>query len=245
MRVLIFCTIAVLFGSCDKNSNPLSSSGSNGQQVGASSRDLLSATNYTTLKIELDYMPGMRPTANTINNIKAFLTGVSNKPAGIEVMLTEIPSAGKSAYSLTDIQAIEAAERSQFTGGNVIGAYLLFVDGNYSQGNVVGIAYKNTSMCIFGKTIQDNSGGLLMPSTEKLETTVVEHEFGHILGLVDIGSPMQVNHKDSQNGSHCSNEACLMYFQVETTDALANLVNGPVPGLDQNCRNDLKANGGK
>ena len=43
-------------------------------------------------------------------------------------------------------------------------------------------------MVIFGKTIHDNSGALGQTSRTKLESTVLDHEFGHILGLVDIGS---------------------------------------------------------
>ena len=68
---------------------------------------------------------------------------------------------------------------------------------------------------------------------------------GHILGLVDIGSPMQTNHKDAAHGNHCNNTNCLMYYASETTDVLGFLITGNVPVLDANCRADLTANGGK
>ena len=129
--------------------------------------------------------------------------------------------------------------------GSQLGVYFLYTDGGYTEGNVLGIAFRNTSMCIFGKTIHDNSGGIGQASRTKLESTVLEHEAGHILGLVDVGTAMQTNHKDAGHGSHCNNTNCLMYYSSETTDVLGFLITGSIPTLDANCKADLKANGGK
>lgn len=100
-------------------------------------------------------------------------------------------------------------------------------------------------MVVFGKKIHDNSGGLGQASRTKLEATVLEHELGHLLGLVDIGSPMQTNHKDASHGNHCNNTNCLMYYAAETTDILGYLLTGNIPSFDANCIADMKANGGK
>jgi predicted Zn-dependent protease len=132
-----------------------------------------------------------------------------------------------------------------FTTGDEIGVYFLYTNGNFTENNVLGAAYRNTSMVLFGKKIHDNSGSLGQASRTKLEATVLEHEFGHILGLVDIGSPMQTNHKDAAHGNHCSNTNCLMYYASETTDILGFLVTGNIPAFDANCAADLHANGGK
>src|SRR4030095_6546174 len=124
-----------------------------------------------------------------------------------------------------------------------IALYILYTNGNYTDNNVLGIAYKNTSVVLFGKKINDNSGGLGQASRTKLVATVAEHEMGHLLGLVDLGSPMVTGHKDGAHGSHCSNTACLMYYASETSDILGFLITGNIPVLDVNCRADLQANG--
>ena len=163
-------------------------------------------------------MPGFQPDATAINNLKSFITSLVNKSAGVTVTQTQIAASGKTTFTLNDIATFEKNNRSGFTNNNQLSVYFLYIDGKYSQNNVLGIAYRNTSLCIMGKTIQENSGGIGQVSRTKLESTVLEHEMGHILGLVDIGSPMQTNHKDAANGNHCSNNSCLMYYASETTD---------------------------
>ena len=124
-------------------------------------------------------------------------------------------------------------------------AYVIVTDGNYSDPNVLGVAYRNTSLCLFGKKIFDNSGGVGQANRTKLLSTVAEHEFGHLLGLVDLGTAMQTDHKDLSHGNHCNVESCLMYYASETTDLLGFLITGNIPTLDSQCIDDLKANGGK
>lgn len=217
----------------------------NNKQVGASANDLLSASKYTSVKIEIQYMPGYQPNAGAVNNLTAFLNSIVNKPGGVTVVQTQIASAGKTVLSLNDIANIEKNNRTVYTSGSQLGVYFLYTDGNYDQGNVLGLAFRNTSMSILGKTIHDNSGNIGQASRTKLESTVLEHEFAHILGLVNIGSPLQTNHQDGAHGNHCSNTNCLMYYASETTDVLGILITGNIPVLDANCRADLTANGGK
>ena len=190
-------------------------------------------------------MPGFQPDAAAINNLTSFINSLINKPGAVTVTQTQIASAGNTVLTLTDIANVEKNNRTVYTSGNQLGVYFLYTDGNYSEANVLGLAYRNTSMSILGKTIHDNSGGLGQASRTKLESTVLEHEFGHILGLVDLGSPMQTNHKDAAHGNHCNNTNCLMYYASETTDILGILITGSIPPLDANCKADLTANGGK
>lgn len=245
---LLIASSILLLNGCSKTDVTTSLpeiNAENNKSVGASANDLLSSSKYSTLKIEIQYMPGFQPDPASISNLNSFINSLVNKPNGVIITQTQIPSSGKTSLTLNEIATIEQNNRTAITSGNQMGVYFLFTDANYSQANVLGIAYRNTSMCLMGKTIKDNSGSIGQTSKTKLETTVLEHELAHILGLVDIGSPMQTNHKDAAHGNHCNNSNCLMYYASETTDALGFLVTGNVPTLDANCRADLTANGGK
>ena len=211
--------------------------------VGSSANELLNATKYKSLKIEVQYMQGFAPDAAALNHLQNFLGSYVNKPDGITVVTKEISGTGDMNLSADKIHAIEKANRTAFSTDTEIAVYILYTNGNYTDNNVLGVAYRNTSAAIFGKKVRDNSGGLGQASRTKLEATVLEHELSHLLGLVDIGSAMQTAHK--ANGNHCNNQNCLMYYASETTDVLGLLLTGNIPSLDAACVTDLKANGGK
>ncbi len=56
---------------------------------------------------------------------------------------------------------------------------------------------------------------------------------------------MQTEHQDEPNGRHCDNSNCLMFSNINSSDAVANIFGNGIPFLDNNCVNDLRANGGK
>jgi predicted Zn-dependent protease len=245
---LLFAGLLIAFSiacnkSNDSNNSTFDPNSLHNRSVGGSANELLSAGKYKSLKVEVQYMAGFAPDATAINHLKNFLETQLSKPDGVTIVMKEIAGIANTALNADEVHTIEKANRTVFSMGTEMAVYILYTNGNYSDNNVLGIAYRNTSAAIFGKKVRDNSGGIGQASRLKLEATVLEHEVGHLVGLVDIGSPMQSAHK--ANGSHCSNQACLMYYASETTDVLGFLITGNIPSLDVACINDLKANGGK
>lgn len=221
---------------------------------GTSARDLLSDETFTRLTVEIDWVEGMQPSQEAVDSLRVFLERRLNKPGGVTISFGEaIPSPGPDdVYSADEIRALEETHRDTFTEGNTITAYYVFLDGTFEDENVLGIAYWNTSMAIFEQVIRDHSGGIGQPRTPVIEAASIRHEMGHVLGLVDNGSPMQGaeggpdDHHDEAHGAHCTVEGSLMYWQVETTDFIANLIGGgEVPQLEPLGVQDLQANGGR
>ena len=245
-KILFACILCFVFlVQCSKKDSILSSSNFNNKPVGASANDFLSASKYTAISIQLQYMPGYAPDAASLSNLVGFLNQFCNKPGGVTITQTPIAASGKSSLALADISALETADRTQFNSGSVLSIYIIYLDAPYTTTNVLGISYRNTSLAVFGPTMLANSGGLNQVSRTKLESTVEEHEFGHLLGLVNLGSAMVIPHEDAAHAAHCNNASCLMYYQTNTTSMGGVIINTPVPSLDANCRADLTANGGK
>ena len=222
----------------------------NRKAVGDSANDLLSDTDHDELSFELFFVAGFKPTDNTIDNFKDFLGERLNKPGGVTIELKQIDSPGQDVYTIEDIIAIEDDIRTNFNDGNKLAVFGIFVDGSYSEntedGSVLGVAYRNTSFVIFEETVQSFSGQTFAPSRTVLETTVVSHEFGHLMGMVNAGTPLQSDHQDVPHGRHCTTEGCLMFFTAETGEGLiSSLSGGTIPVFDSLCLDDLKANGGK
>jgi len=239
--------------SSDGDESPQNNDGNNGgndQNVGVSAQDFLTSDTYSNLVVEIQYASGYEPPQGAVNNLQSLLNERLNKPGGVSITTTEIAAPGQDTYSTADLRAIEDNNRTQFTNGNTIAAYFFFADGGFSQdtenSKILGVAYRNTSMALFQETIENNSGGVGQPSTSLLTSTVMNHEFGHILGLVNNGTPVQSDHHDAANGAHCDVEDCLMYWQAETSGGLGDLVGmSSPPPLDPQCIDDLQANGGK
>jgi hypothetical protein len=210
--------------------------------------DFLSDAKYKTLYIDFLYDQGNPPSAETINNLKGFLNSRLSKSGGIQIVQREFNGNGKDKLSIADVEEIEKKNRSYFSKGNMLGAFVYFANSDYNdnQGNakVLGINYASTSIVLFARTIHSYSGSFGKPSYVTLETTVAEHEFGHVMGLVNHGTSMVKQHMDASHDSHCSNTACLMYYMAETSDIVQNILGG-IPSLDQNCIDDLRNNGGK
>jgi len=215
------------------------------QKVGASATDLLTDAQYTRLKIEVQYMEGFAPDSVALQNLRLFLFERLHKPEGIYISTKQISSVADSVLDLQQIAAIEKVNRKTFTAGRTLSVYILYTNGYYQQEKMLGYAYRNTSAVLFGKNIKESTNSPKKLSRTHLETIVLQHEIGHLLGLVNIGTPLQSDHKDDKNGKHCKNKICLMYHMADTDESRNLIVKKQLPRLDEACLADLRAAGGK
>lgn len=254
MRIIYRSVFLIFFLtlSCvkeDSLGNDLNSSYTFKQQVGYSANDILSNIKFTDIYIEVMYVDGFKPSAETLTNLKNFI-GSRTYKTNIIVEERLIDIALKSIYSMEDVRSIEDANRSIFSFENQLAISALFLNGKSSSDTenttILGTAYRNTSFVIYEETIKAASNNLLGPSKITLESTVILHEFCHLLGLVNLGTNMVANHEDTAHSAHCTVENCLMYYLIENGKNVPHWVKDEqIPQLDANCINDLKANGGK
>lgn len=236
----------LLFFSCsdqptqvDENADEFS----NTKNPGTSNEAFITSDDYDELVVEVQFMPGAEPKVESLSNLKAYLEKHLEKTSVTILTPKEIPSGEQDAYTAGEVRDLEEEHRENYTEDSRLFSYAIFLDGEYSEGNVLGIAYYNTSTAYFGDTINEISGeGIGQPSREKIESTVFNHEFGHLMGLVNSETEAQDDsHHDSENGAHCTVEECLMYYQVNTTDFFANIFDGSVPELNEFCLTDIEA----
>ena len=215
------------------------------RNFGSSAHDLLSSENFKALKVEIQYMEGFEPDLGAIVQLERFLKKHLHKPEGITIVTKEIKAASSESLTREDVSRIEAENRQFYSYDDMITLYFLYTNGEYINPKILGEAYRNTSAVIYGKAIMENTGKLGKPNRTKLEATILLHETGHLLGLVNKGSAMHSEHIDEQHASHCSNKDCLMYWANGLQDKFGYLVRGAIPELDAHCLEDLKKNGGK
>ena len=256
-KTLLFALFLVLIScsSSEENNNPNNPDNSinealNRQAVGSSANNLLANTSFSNLVVEVAFFQDTRPSQEALDNFRNFILARCNKTAGIEFIYNEIPSPDRESYTIEQIADVERDFRTRYNQGNTIAVWALFVDGgsenDTNNARVLGAAYWNTSFVIFQKTIQDIISNNPTMNQIVLETSVINHEFGHLLGLTNLGTPMQTNHEDPNNPRHCDESDCLMFFQTETSQGIGNMISGGnIPTLDDQCLAYLRANGGK
>jgi hypothetical protein len=256
-KVISLSLIVLLLSaaSCSNDDSPIDHSAevnpnTNKQQTGSSANDLLSDKKFKSMVIEVAYVSGFEPSSAAIDNFVNFIKARTYKPNGVTVIKRPIPSPGNSAYTLDQIVSIEDANRTKYNNADQIAVWAFFSDGKSSMDTttsfILGESYRNTSFVIFEQTVQGLSDSPFEPNRSLFETAVITHEFGHILGLTNLGTAMQSNHEDPEHPKHCIDRSCLMYWASETGNGISNMVSGgSLPQLDALCLADLRANGGR
>ena len=248
--------------------------------TGASANDLLSNTNFERLLIEIAFVEGFRPTQTTVANFTDFIREFSFKD-DIELRFTELESANDAdnEFTLEEISDLEIENRTAYNDGNTLAIYIYFADES-SEGDdldeglvTLGAVYRNTSMVIFESTLRNLASRSVVTLTD-LETATLNHEFGHLFGLVNLGTVAINDHEDPEAANHCIINPCLMRAQLEfqppavrellfqerkvvsacnlngldlVQQMEGNVADGrPAPPvLDAECRLDLSSNGGR
>ena len=70
-------------------------------------------------------------------------------------------------------------------------------------------------MVIYEATVRNLALNNSQVTIEDVETATLNHEFGHLLGLVNLGSVPVNDHEDPSAEHHCDINGCLMRAELE------------------------------
>jgi hypothetical protein len=252
---IFFGILFVFFLACksDDKDTEIDPTLANRQSTGTSAEDFLRDNKFTSITLEIVYAEGFYPETGTVDHLLNFLEERIHKPGGINVVERVIqPQTAGNSYTINDIVAIENEHRTFYNDDTNLAVYVFFSDKKSSNDTptrvTLGTAYRNTSAVIYKKTINDAaiSHGINIGLAER---TTLNHEFGHLLGLVNLQlDDIHQVHEDTQNNKHCMVEVCLMYFETTGNRAAVThmlLSRSTDRVLDELCIEDLQAKGGK
>jgi hypothetical protein len=269
-----FLAVMILFlainASCSKDSSdttaPMAVNHSaNYKASGESANEILSNNTFDKLLIEIAYVSGFRPTSLAMTDFVAFLKQHSYKD-NIELVYNELPSPNEEKLTLEEVDDLEKKNRTAFNDGSTLAIYIYFADApseeDVEEEDLVtlGAVYWNTSMVIYEETIRKLASKSLVVTIEDIETATLNHEFGHLMGLVNLGSAPVNEHEgtttDDDNNqignNHCTVEGCLMRAELQFGSGMKKLLEqrtskglASIPGLGSECLLDLQTNGGR
>ena len=206
--------------------------------TGACRYEILQASKYSRLHIEINYVTGNAPDSDAINLLKTRIEEVTDK-SSISVSQNSFGSTDES-YTLEEILDIEKAQRQRYKSGNTFIIHILYLNGEYQDNDqALGLAYKGSSFVLFKEKIDDAS--FLLISDEDIEKSVIVHEFGHLLGLVNNGYQCDhPDHEDPDHPNHSSNEESVMYWAIESQEISSQIDGEPPNNFDSKDLDDLE-----
>lgn len=171
------------------------------------------------------------------------LTSVLRSVTGKTVTVVQGPSidGGAKDWSGDELRSTADAGAAQGNGRAVI--HFLVVHGTYSDDDsVLGVAVRGDTAAIFVDQVEAASTPLI--GSSGIETAVVAHEVGHLLGLVDLY--LHTGRQDPEHPGHSTNSESVMYWAVESNLVSDILLGGPPTNFDSADLADLEAirNGG-
>lgn len=226
--------------SVDKSQNLLGS--------GDSANDILSNDKFTKLKVEIAYVQGFRPTDSAINDFVLFLKQHTFKD-DIEMVYKELESPGEETLTLQEIADLESDNRTAYNDGETLAIYIYFADApsdeDEEEENLVtlGAVYRNTSMVIHEVTVRNLASLSSFISVADVESATLNHEFGHLFGLVNLGSNPVNSHEDIDAPNHCNVQGCLMRGELQFGSSSKSKSVSSKNSLENGLKSDCSLNG--
>ncbi len=196
---------------------------------------------YKEMVIEIDHAPGYNPETSTVNLLKQRLGQVCDKPDGIRIELTEVTFAESETWTAGKVRDIAHETMDSPPQTSVLRWHVIMPQGKYSDDSVLGVAVDASTIALFPDSIEDATS-IFNPriSAEDIENSVMVHEFGHLLGLVNLVYTSPADHEDSEHPGHSNNEDSVMYWAVETV-TISAFFSGDLPTeFDQDDLDDLE-----
>lgn len=218
--------------------------------------DYIRNEGFGRLVVELDTVPGLSPRAGVVTEVVARVDEVLDKPDGIVIAVdeTDLPSAnvngnGDGIWTFGELRQLAEEHANTPLDSGEIDIHTMWVDGIYENANVLGVAWGQRFVAIFAERIAQTCGvvgvgGLLCPLAE---STIWTHEIGHVIGLVDNGTPMINDHRDPEHPGHDVSDESVMYWAYEGVGVM-DVLQARILGNDAEvipwgteCLNDLAA----
>lgn len=206
--------------------------------VGANGRAMLRGE-WPTLVVEVDVQEGLDPDPSALDHLIATIEANVDKPGGIVTAGGNRFASDRTTWDSDALREVAAENRSNFSQGDAVALYVLYVRGRFEQEDAIGVAVNASEFAVFPQRWRGSLSQLLGGGTA-VERAVLVHEAGHLFGLVNLTYRSQFDREDPDHPGHSSDRGSVMYWAIEST-AIGQVFEGPPPDdFDDRDRADLR-----
>lgn len=191
------------------------------------------------LVLEIDVQDGASVDRNAIRH----LVDVIGRYSGKDVIESggNTFSSSERNWTIESIDEAVAANRSTASTAETVSIHLLYLRGGLhddgQETNAIGVAWRASQMAVFPE--RWSGLGSLLGGDVAVERAVLVHEWGHLLGLVNLTYTSQIDHEDAAHPGHSSSRDSVMFWQVET-DLIGQLLGSIPDDFDEADRADMQ-----
>ena len=195
--------------------------------VGSLNHQYLQPQPFSKLIVEIDHVDSVSPSQSSVNTFLSTIKQFVDKPDGVVRSGDNSLKAQKDSYSVQDLLNVAKTNRSNYSQGNMVSLYVLYVNGEFAENtNALGVALNSSMFVIFKDKINEATTALVF--APEIEKAVLNHELGHLWGLVNITYQSGIDHEDKEHPHHSKNRESVMFWAVEDI-SVANLLRGGPP----------------
>ncbi len=176
-------------------------------------------------------------------------TGVTVSVPTTLAGMQEIPDPGDQDFDVDRLLELDEQFRTVEASDDTRVFHAIWLDGYFADEDgrnegVIGVSIGDTGVIAMFKPVIEGLG--ITETVRRFgEQTTFIHEVGHAVGLVDNGVAMQNDHRDEENGAHCDDDSCVMYYSNEGAADLVEfigqyVVSGDTVIFDDDCLADVR-----
>ena len=183
---------------------------------------------YPNLAVEIDVAEGIEPSEFAVDALMTTLGEVTGKQSITRLPLSKLPEdmapRTDKKWSVEDLRQVAKASLSTgdfgaYGSGSTAVLHILYLYGQDEEnGNVKGLAMDGTVIIFMPYKLVGAPETPVEPrptTRDFFERSILIHEMGHVLGLVDNGLPMQRDHSHPDDPIHSSNKESVMWAGVD------------------------------
>jgi hypothetical protein len=254
--------LASLFLSCSSEDKPGKTPGAVTPVVPQPEPTTLFSPAIKQVYVEIDYAPGAEPYTGSAGNFRdvwrLFRTSLTalfegRKDVSFPTRVADMQAleeVTQTAFTTDDIVNIANTHRDYVSEGELVTFYVVFLNGYFEDDTgireeILGVSIGRTGIMALFKPAIASTAVPETPFAQYVEQATLIHEFGHAVGFVNNGIPINTPHHDAENGAHCTNTDCVMYYAHETTTAAVDFVRRAIITSDpvlygQECLSDVR-----